>query len=87
MNDTILTQRGQALSLRFAWWQDDPGGIPLELTGAVLTVRETNRAAAMAQAVVTPPDGSAGVSLLSLSEAAADGLGDGRTNWFRIEAQ
>lgn len=87
MNDTILSQRGQELSLRFTWWQGAPGGDALDLTGAVLTVRESNRDGIRQGAVVNIDDADAGVSLMTLSEANADNLGDGRTNWFRIEAQ
>lgn len=87
MSDTILTQRGQALSLRFTWWQGTAGGDPLDLSGATLTVRESNRAATFALADVEVVDAAEGVSSFALSEVDGEGLSAGRTNWFRIEAQ
>lgn len=86
MSDTILTQRGQALNLTITWWQGAAGGDPLDLTGATMTVREHNRAAFDA-VVLTVTDAAAGVMTLALAEADAAGLTDGRTNWFRLEAQ
>lgn len=87
MSDTILTQRGQALALRFTWWQGAAGGEALDLTGATLAVRESNRALVFAAADLTVTDAEAGVVSLALAEADTEGLGDGRTNWFRLEAQ
>lgn len=87
MSDTILTQRGQALNLRLSWWQGAPGADALDLTGATVTLRESNRPTTFAQAVVSVTDASAGVCALELAETPAEGLGSGRTNWFRVEAQ
>lgn len=86
MTDTILTQRGQAMPLRITWYQGEASGPAVDLTGVTVTVRESNRAAFDAAAIALV-DAAAGVVSLTLTEAQADGLGDGRTNWFRLEAQ
>jgi hypothetical protein len=87
MSDTILTQRGQVLNLQITWWQGAAGGEPLDLTTATITIRESNRPAVFALAVLSVVNAAAGICGLSFTEEDALGLGDGRTNWFRLEAQ
>lgn len=86
MSDTVLTQRGQALSLTITWYQGDPAGPKLDLTGATLSVREASRSVLMSAALAVT-DAEEGLSTLAMTETQADQLGDGRVNWFRLEAQ
>lgn len=85
MGDTVNTQRGQALSLQVVF-NEDENGTPLVLTGATVTVRES-RPAVLQEASITVDDASSGVCTMALTEAQAEQLGEGRVNWFRLEAQ
>ena len=83
--DTICVQRGQALTLRYTFFQDSDKTMPLDLTGASLTLRE---ASSSELADIAPElfDGAAGQVDLTLSEETTQSLGAGRVNWFKLEA-
>lgn len=85
MSDTILTQRGQTLALAITFYEDQQA-TPLDLTGATITVREC-KPAILTSATLSITSAPAGTVTMSLTEAQADQLGDGRVNWFRLEAQ
>lgn len=86
MSDTVPTQPGQSLRLECIVWDGPIGGTPLDLTGATLSVRESNPAV-LKEGVITVTDAAAGKIMLTLTEAQAEQLGEGRVNWFRFEAQ
>lgn len=85
MSDTVNTQRGQALSLQITFYEDQQV-TPLDLTDATITVRECSPAI-LTSATITTTDAENGEVTMSLTEAQADQLRDGRVNWFRLEAQ
>lgn len=85
MTDTINTQYGQYLPLQFTFYQEETGGDPVDLSGASVTIRESNRDA-FGEATITVTDAENGVVSVVLTESDAEGLGHGRTNWFRLEA-
>lgn len=86
MSDTVPTQPGQSLRLECTIWDGSIGGTPLDLTGATLSVRESNPAV-LKEGVIAVTDAAQGKIMLTLTEAQAEELGEGRVNWFRFEAQ
>lgn len=86
MSDTVVTQRGQALSLACTFYEEGTDGARLDLTGATVTIRECSPAV-LAEGIVTVTDAGEGEVSLTLAEADAEELGAGRVNWFRLEAQ
>lgn len=85
MSDTVLTQRGQVLSLQITFYEDAQV-TPLDLTGATVSVRECSPAV-IGEGTITVTDAANGVCTFTMTEEQADQLGGGRVNWFRLEAQ
>lgn len=86
MADTIVTQRGQTLDLQFRWYQGEVGSAAVDLTGAVVSVRETNRPVLQA-ATISIVDAPGGIVRMTTTEEQSDQLSIGPRNWFRLEAQ
>lgn len=86
MSDTVITQRGQTLSLQITFYEAEQGGAALDLTGATVTVREYKPSVLGAAAIVVTSAVN-GECTLSMTETQVDDLNDGRVNWFRLEAE
>jgi hypothetical protein len=86
MSDTIVTQRGQTLALAITFYEADASGAALNLTGATVTVRESFPPV-LGEAAIAITDAADGECSLSMTEVQVEKLGDGRVNWFRLEAQ
>jgi hypothetical protein len=80
---TIITTLGSTIRTDLVFADQ---GNPVDLTGADLSIGETNRTA-LAAATLTVVDPPAGVFRLFLAHAKAGELPLGKVSWFRVVAR